>query len=350
MSKRKLPAPIVVSEGKKLRIENNLRDELQFRFGGEIEKTNRFGRTDLTMDDKITEVKDVNLWKAAVGQVIVYSLDKKHRGKKKCIHLFGAVSNKKREYILDACNELGIEVVFQAPVKEEPPDENPKNRWLDLVPAILNAPLVDESDPQCTNDKTTNNVATVERYEIAKTYGERTPSFDFILGKGPPEERKMFNNFVDFCLVETKNEKVIVWKKMLDLAGVKIGEDVSIHQDEPLSEEAIAVVDNPYNLNKWRSLTGKLYDANKEKQKHKKHTFVSYIVNSMKGSLPPIFNSKRPKQETTGKRKRIYPFQWENWEEHLLLLEKRMNFHETKYHLDPWIQNKADFLKNQNDV
>ena len=68
-------------------IETKIRARLKNQFGGLIEVLTSAGRIDLLTDGEIIEVKRVSNWKAALGQVLVYSaFYPEHR---KRIHLFG---------------------------------------------------------------------------------------------------------------------------------------------------------------------------------------------------------------------------------------------------------------------
>ena len=68
-------------------IEQQLRDRLHAQLGGLVEVATPAGRIDLLTNSEITEVKAIKDWKAALGQILVYSgFYPKHQ---KRLHLFG---------------------------------------------------------------------------------------------------------------------------------------------------------------------------------------------------------------------------------------------------------------------
>ena len=67
--------------------EARIRGRLKTQLGGLAEVSTSAGRIDLLTNDEIIEVKRINDWKAALGQILVYSaFYPEHR---KRIHLFG---------------------------------------------------------------------------------------------------------------------------------------------------------------------------------------------------------------------------------------------------------------------
>lgn len=68
-------------------IESTIRDNLQAQLGGLTEVTTPSGRIDLLTETEIIEVKNIKDWKAALGQILVYSAF--YPDHKKRIHLFG---------------------------------------------------------------------------------------------------------------------------------------------------------------------------------------------------------------------------------------------------------------------
>ena len=68
-------------------IEAKVRDRLHQKLGGLIEVTTPSGRIDLLTDTEIIEVKRFADWKAALGQILVYSAFYPEHQKR--IHLFG---------------------------------------------------------------------------------------------------------------------------------------------------------------------------------------------------------------------------------------------------------------------
>ena len=68
-------------------VEHKIRERLKNQLGGLTEVSTPAGRIDLLTDDEIIEIKRINDWKAAFGQILVYSgFYPEHR---KRLHLFG---------------------------------------------------------------------------------------------------------------------------------------------------------------------------------------------------------------------------------------------------------------------
>lgn len=67
-------------------IETNIRDRLSKELNGETEVNTEFGKIDLLTKDEIVEIKHLNKWKHAFGQVLSYS--KFYPNHKMRIHLF----------------------------------------------------------------------------------------------------------------------------------------------------------------------------------------------------------------------------------------------------------------------
>lgn len=70
--------------------EARIRDQLKTQLGGLAEVSTPAGRIDLLTDEEIIEVKRIADWKAALGQILVYSAFYPEHRKK--IHLFGSHS------------------------------------------------------------------------------------------------------------------------------------------------------------------------------------------------------------------------------------------------------------------
>jgi DNA-binding transcriptional MocR family regulator len=71
-------------------VEKRICHHLQAQLGGLREVSTPAGRIDLLTEDEIIEIKRINDWKAALGQILVYSaFYPEHR---KRIHLFGKCS------------------------------------------------------------------------------------------------------------------------------------------------------------------------------------------------------------------------------------------------------------------
>jgi hypothetical protein len=85
---------------------------LKEKLGGLTEVSTSAGRIDLLTDDEIIEVKRINDWKAALGQILVYSaFYPEHR---KRIHLFGRHSELiKLPDIEAACLAFDVNVTIE---------------------------------------------------------------------------------------------------------------------------------------------------------------------------------------------------------------------------------------------
>lgn len=89
---------------KEYQIQQRLHEEL----GGCIEVETEVGYIDLLTDYEIIEIKDGKLWKHALGQILMYSVD--YPNHKKRIHLFDIEKNKMIE---DRCNIYNIKVSYE---------------------------------------------------------------------------------------------------------------------------------------------------------------------------------------------------------------------------------------------
>ena len=93
--------PINKSKEKR-NLEQQIRDALKVLLGGQSEVITSAGRIDLLTDTQIIEVKRVDEWKSALGQVLAYSAFFPSHQKR--IHLFGtAMALKKLPDIESAC-------------------------------------------------------------------------------------------------------------------------------------------------------------------------------------------------------------------------------------------------------
>lgn len=88
-------------------IEKSIRDRLHSQLNGLVEVTTSADRIDLLTDTEIIEVKAIKDWKAALGQVLVYSAFYPEHQKR--IHLFGSAFELKRLLDIEAAC-LGFEV------------------------------------------------------------------------------------------------------------------------------------------------------------------------------------------------------------------------------------------------
>jgi IS30 family transposase len=105
VAKGYLSSRYLVSEANN--VERQVRDRLHQRLGGLKEVITTAGRIDLLTDAEIIEVKAVKDWKAALGQILVYSAFYPEHQKR--IHLFGTAAElAKQADIQSAC--LGFDV------------------------------------------------------------------------------------------------------------------------------------------------------------------------------------------------------------------------------------------------
>ncbi|MDV3002506.1 MAG: hypothetical protein N5P05_004161 (plasmid) [Chroococcopsis gigantea SAG 12.99] len=90
-------------------VEEGIRNRLRSKIGGLSEVFTPVGRIDLLTDTEIIEVKKIKDWKAALGQILVYSAFYPEHQKR--IHLFGSSEElKKLPNIEIACLEFNIRV------------------------------------------------------------------------------------------------------------------------------------------------------------------------------------------------------------------------------------------------
>ncbi len=97
--------------------EQPYRDKIALEENGEIEVKIESGYIDVLTDTKIIEVKKVENWKSALGQVLSYGLDIENLEKirEKWIYLFGEIresEEEKKNMIERHCNRLGVKVRF----------------------------------------------------------------------------------------------------------------------------------------------------------------------------------------------------------------------------------------------
>lgn len=88
-------------------IEQQVRDSLKAILGGQSEVMTSCGRIDLLTDREIIEIKQLNNWKEALGQILTYSAFFPTHNKR--VHLFGsATALKKLPDIEGACLPFGV--------------------------------------------------------------------------------------------------------------------------------------------------------------------------------------------------------------------------------------------------
>jgi hypothetical protein len=96
--------------------EKIIRDEVASQLlNSQIEVATESGRIDILTDDQIIEVKNVNAYKHAIGQVLSYG--HYYPQHQKCIYLFGAVRKKQRTLIEAECTTAGVVVLFHEYLK-----------------------------------------------------------------------------------------------------------------------------------------------------------------------------------------------------------------------------------------
>ncbi len=91
-------------------------DALSHELNGKREIKTPVGRIDILTCSEVIEVKHVSVWKAAVGQAILYSAYYPQHGKR--IHLFGNVEFNQKELIEIACIKIGVRVTWAKPIFE----------------------------------------------------------------------------------------------------------------------------------------------------------------------------------------------------------------------------------------
>lgn len=97
------------------KVQNKLYDEFKANGVGvhrEV-KLGALGVVDLVTDTELIEIKKVTRWKAALGQVLVYSTHASMQSKQRVVHLFGSCRRTQKRIIRCACLELGVLVRFE---------------------------------------------------------------------------------------------------------------------------------------------------------------------------------------------------------------------------------------------
>jgi hypothetical protein len=92
--------------------ERFYRDKLAMLLSGRVEVTTPAGRIDILTATEVIEVKSVDQWKAALGQVRVYG--QHYPLHRKRIHLFGHMTRKKLLQIQQHCFREGVVVTWEA--------------------------------------------------------------------------------------------------------------------------------------------------------------------------------------------------------------------------------------------
>ena len=90
--------------------ERMFRDMIAKEENGEIEVPIDYGYIDVLTSSKVIEIKNVIMWKGAIGQVIVYGFD--YPEKEKWVYLFNDCSDDKKEHIMKMCDVNNVHVKF----------------------------------------------------------------------------------------------------------------------------------------------------------------------------------------------------------------------------------------------
>lgn len=94
-------------------IEFLIRDRLQSQLGGLAEVKTPNGRIDLLTATEIVEVKQINDWKSALGQILAYSAFYPEHQKR--LHLFGSPKCKNQiPEIANSCLPFNVLVTFES--------------------------------------------------------------------------------------------------------------------------------------------------------------------------------------------------------------------------------------------
>lgn len=97
---------------KKRQTEKVVRDRLASSIAGsKIEVSTESGRIDILTPSEVIEVKQVRRYKHAIGQVTSYSYYYPQHTRR--IHLYGKVSPKQRQLIVNECGAVSISVTFE---------------------------------------------------------------------------------------------------------------------------------------------------------------------------------------------------------------------------------------------
>ena len=91
--------------------ERQVQKRLHRELGGTIEEKTPVGYIDLLTDDQIIEIKEIDNWKQAMGQLLCYA--NFHPSKQKRLHLFNSADSTDKEIIEDICSKFEIEVTFE---------------------------------------------------------------------------------------------------------------------------------------------------------------------------------------------------------------------------------------------
>ena len=105
------PVKRKVVKTRKTKLEAEIQQRLYSRLGGTTNTPTPAGNIDLLTAREVIEIKEVRLWKAAVGQVLCYSLA--YPNHRKRIHLFKSVTPEVLKIIKKHCKKFGIRVTWE---------------------------------------------------------------------------------------------------------------------------------------------------------------------------------------------------------------------------------------------
>lgn len=96
---------------KNLRKESWYRDKLALTLGGQTEVQTPDGRVDIVTPTEIIEVKTVQRWKHALGQILVYG--QYYPFHRKRIHLYGEISKHQLMQVGQQCRGFGVTITLE---------------------------------------------------------------------------------------------------------------------------------------------------------------------------------------------------------------------------------------------
>jgi hypothetical protein len=88
-----------------------IQQRLKLELGGQVGVVTAVGRIDVLTDTELIEIKDIQDWKNALGQILAYSSF--FSGHSKRIHLFGQSDLAKLALAQATCSEFDITVTFE---------------------------------------------------------------------------------------------------------------------------------------------------------------------------------------------------------------------------------------------
>jgi hypothetical protein len=103
-------------------IEKSVVKRINKSYKGELEVITPVGRIDILTSNRVIEVKKVEMWKSALGQVLSYGYY--YRKRKKILYLYGSLDNVNCVEILRVCAKYKVEVIFE---KIDTNDKKSKN-------------------------------------------------------------------------------------------------------------------------------------------------------------------------------------------------------------------------------